>query len=209
MSEDVQRRRSLVRVIAPAVGLLAAGLLVWQGSYAAFSATTQDTTNTWSSAQLSLKNNGGVAGAYAATTSATFGGASLKPGATGTTCLTVQSNGTSAGNMAMYLSNLVNAGGLAQQIKLTVTAAPTATEIVANCASFPAAGNTTVATNLPLAGVGSFPITYAAGTPVAVASGLVLTAYKVTWTFATTGSNPGDNALQGKTTTADFTWELQ
>src|SRR5207237_10325962 len=131
------------------------------------------------------------------------------PGATGTTCLTVQSIGTSAGNMAMYLSNLVNAGGLAQQIKLTVIAAPTAAEVVANCTGFPAAGNTTVATNVPLAGCGSFPVTYAAGVPVAVATGTVLTAYKVTWTFATTGTNPGDNALQGKTTTADFTWELQ
>ena len=163
MSEDVQRRRSLVRVFAPAFGLLAAGLLVWQGSYAAFSATTQDTTNTWGSATLSLKNDGGVAGAYAASTSATFGGANLKPGATGTTCLTVQSIGTTAGNMAMYLSNLVNAGGLAQQIKLTVVAAPTASEVVANCAGFPAAGNTTVATNMPLAVPVVFPITYAAG----------------------------------------------
>ena len=45
--------------------------------------------------------------------------------------------------------------------------------------------------------------------PVAVATGTVLTAYKVTWTFATTGTNPGDNALQGKTAMADFTWELQ
>ena len=209
MAEDVQRRRSFVRIVAPAAGLLAAGLLVWQGSYAAFSATTQDTTNTWSSATLNLTNDGGVAAAYAASTSATFGGANLKPGATGTTCLTVKSVGTSAGSMAMYLSNLVNAGGLAQQIKLTVVAAPTASEVVANCAGFPAAGNTAVATNVPLAGVGSFPVTYAAGVPVAVATGTVLTAYKVTWTFATTGTNPGDNALQGKTTTADFTWELQ
>ena len=206
MSEDVQRRRSLVRVLAPAAGLLAAGLLVWQGSYAAFSATTQDNSNTWSSASLSLTNDGGVAAAYAATTTATFGGANLKPGATGTTCLTVKSVGTSAGSMAMYVNNLVNAGGLGAQIKVTIDAAPTASEVVANCTGFPGAGVTNVATNLALT---ALPVTYATGVPVAVATGTVLTAYRVVWTFATTGSNPGDNALQGKTVTAGFTWELQ
>lgn len=209
MSEVVQRRRNLVRVIAPAAGLLAAGLLVWQGSYAAFSATTQDNTNTWSSATLNLTNDGGVAGAYAATTTASFGGANIKPGSTGTTCITVKSVGTAAGNMAMYLSSLVNAGGLGAQIKLTVDAAPTASEVVANCTGFPGAGVTNVATNVPLAGAGSFPITYATGTPVAVATGTILTAYRVVWTFVSTGTNAGDNALQTKTVTAGFTWELQ
>jgi len=121
MSNKPERRRRFVRATAPAFGLLAAGLLVWQGSYAAFSATTQDNTNTWSTATLSLKNDGGVAGAYAATTTATFGGANLKPGATGTTCLTVQSIGTSAGSMAMYESALADsAPSLGAQIKLTV-----------------------------------------------------------------------------------------
>ena len=184
---------------------------MWQGSYAAFSATTQDNSNTWSSAQLNLTNDGGVAGAYAATTTASFGGANLKPGATGTTCLTVKSVGTSAGSMAMYRSALADsAPSLASQIQLTVVAAPVATEVVANCTGFPVAGVTTVATNLPLVSATTpFPTTYAGATPVAVATGTVLTAYKVTWTFATTGSNPGDNVLQNKTATAGFTWELQ
>ena len=59
--EAVERKRHLIRIIAPAVGLLAAGLLVWQGSYAAFSATTVDTNNAWSSGSLVLQNNGGTA----------------------------------------------------------------------------------------------------------------------------------------------------
>jgi hypothetical protein len=213
MSKQPERRRRVVRATAPAFGLLAAGLLVWQGSYAAFSATTQDNSNTWSSATLSLLNDGGVAGAYAATTTATFGGTNLKPGATGTTCLTVKSAGTSAGNMAMYVSSLVDSSpSLGVQIKLTVDAAPTGSEVVANCTGFPAVGVTNVATNLPLTGALPavfFPTTYAGGVPVAVATGTILTAYKVTWTFATTGTNPGDNLLQGKTVTAGFTWELQ
>ena len=102
-----ERRRRVVRATAPAFGLLAAGLLVWQGSYAAFSATTVDTNNAWSSGSLALTNNGGGA-VYSAATSATFGGNNLKPGATGTTCLTVKSVGTAAGNLAMYESSLVD-----------------------------------------------------------------------------------------------------
>jgi hypothetical protein len=207
MSKQPERRRRVIRAAAPAFGLLAAGLLVWQGSYAAFSATTQDNSNTWSSASLSLTNDGGVAAAYAATTTATFGGANLKPLATGTTCLTVKSVGTSGGNMAMYVSSLVDsAPSLGAQIKLTIDAAPTASEVVASCAGFPVVGITNVATNVALT---ALPVTYATGVPVAVATGTVLTAYKVTWTFATTGSNPGDNLLQGKTATAGFTWEIQ
>jgi len=178
---------------------------VWQGSYAAFSATTVDTNNAWSSGSLVLQNNGGTA-AYSAATSATFGGTNLKPGATGTTCLTVKSTGNSAGNLAMYESALADsAPSLGAQIQLTITAGVPATDVQANCTGFPAVF-TTVATNQPLS---TFASTYATGVPIAVATGTVLEAYKVVWTFATTGTNVGDSALMGKTVTAGFTWELQ
>ena len=38
-------RKRAVRAVAPVAGLLAAGLLVWQGSYAAFSSTTINNDN--------------------------------------------------------------------------------------------------------------------------------------------------------------------
>jgi hypothetical protein len=208
MSKQPERRRRVVRATAPAFGLLAAGLLVWQGSYAAFSATTVDTNNVWSTGQLALTNNGGGA-AYSVSTSASFGGANLKPGATGTTCLTVKSIGTSAGTLAMYENSFTDSvpAGLAAQIQLTVTQAVTATDVLANCAAFPAAGVTSVVTNQPLS---TFPSTFAtaAGT-TPIATGTVLEAYKVVWTFVSTGTNPGDSALMGKSTTANFTWEVQ
>jgi hypothetical protein len=207
MSKQPERRRRVVRATAPAFGLLAAGLLVWQGSYAAFSATTVDTNNTWATGQLALTNNGGLAG-YSAATSATFGGANLKPGATGTTCLTVKSIGTSAGTLAMYENSFTDSApaGLAAQIQLTVTQGVAAADVLANCAGFPAV-STAVVTNQPLS---TFPATYAtaAGT-TAVAAGTVLEAYKVVWTFVSTGTNPGDSALMGKSATANFTWEIQ
>jgi hypothetical protein len=205
--KQTERRRRVVRATAPAFGLLAAGLLVWQGSYAAFSATTVDTNNAWATGSLALTNNGGGA-VYSASTSATFGGNNLKPGSTGTTCLTVKSVGTSAGTLAMYESSLVDsAPSLGAQIQLTVTEGVPATDVLANCVGFPVAGVTTVATNQPLS---TFPTTFATATgTTAVATGTVLEAYKVVWTFVSTGTNPGDTALMGKTATAGFTWEIQ
>ena len=202
-----KRRRRARRAAAPVAGLLVAGLLVWQGSYAAFSATTADNTNAWSSGSLVLTNNGGTS-TYAATTTATFNEVQLKPGSTGTKCITVKSGGTAAGSLKMYESALADSSpSLGAQIQLTIDAAPVATDVLVGCAGFPASGLTNVATSVPLT---TLPTTYvAAAGPVAVAGGTVLTAYRIAWTFASTGSTAGDNALQSKTVTAGFTWEIQ
>ena len=207
MSPTDQRRRRVLRAVAPIAGLLAAGLLVWQGSYAAFSATTQNNSDAWQTGTMTLVNNGGGA-AYAATTTATFNELLLKPGSSGTKCITVKSIGTAPGSLAFYESALADsAPSLGAQIKVTVDAATVAADVLANCAGFPALGTTNVATNVALT---ALPTTYAtAAGPVAVATGTQLVAYKINWTFATTGTNAGDNALQAKTVTAGFTWEIQ
>ena len=189
------------------MGLLVAGLLVWQGSYAAFSATTRDNRDRWTSGSLTLTNNGGGA-AYAATTTALFNQANTKPGATGVKCLTVLKTGTAAGSLHFYRSALTDsAPSLGAQLHLTITAVPVAANVQAGCAGFPAAGLTTVATNVALT---ALPTSYAAATgPVAVATATQRVAYRIAWTFVSTGTNPGDNALMGKTVSASFTWEMQ
>jgi hypothetical protein len=200
-------RRRAARAAVPAVALLAAGLMVWQGSYSAFSATTANNADVWTAGTLNLTNNGGTA-AYAATTTATFNELGLKPGSTATKCITVKSVGTSAGALKLYRSALADsAPSLGAQIQLTIDAAPVAADVLANCAGFPAVGLTNVATGVALT---ALPVSYAAAVPsVAVASGTQLVAYRIAYTFATTGTTAGDNALQGKTVTAGFTWELQ
>ncbi|MBX6371465.1 MAG: hypothetical protein IRZ02_04325 [Acidothermus sp.] len=207
MTTAALRRRRLARALAPAVGLLAAGLLVWQGSYAAFSANTDATNNVWQAGQLVLTNNGGGT-TYAATTTAVFGGNPIRPGDTGTTCLTVKSTGNLSGTLKMYLASLADSTpSLGSQILLTVDEAAVSSDVQANCTGFPSTGVTNVATNVSLT---SFPTTYTtAGGGVAIAGGTVLEAYRVTWTFQTTGSNANDNNLQGKSVTAAFRWEIQ
>ena len=82
MSRTDQRRRRVLRAVAPVAGLLAVGLLVWQGSYAAFSATTNNTGDSWATGTLTLQNDAGT-GTYAAKhDAALFTETALKPGAT-------------------------------------------------------------------------------------------------------------------------------
>src|SRR4051794_32088860 len=97
MSRNDQRRRRALRAAAPIAGLLAAGLLVWQGSSAAFSATSTNGPDSWATGSLVLTNNGGTA-TYAVDTAGLFDSAgtegNLNQGATGTKCLTVSNDGS-------------------------------------------------------------------------------------------------------------------
>jgi hypothetical protein len=209
------RRRS-VRVVAPVAGLLAAGLLVWQGSYAAFSATTTNTADAWTTGNLQLTNSGGGA-VFSGSTPALFAGTTLgqpennlKIGATGTKCITVQSTGSLAGGLKLYrgLITGTNNAAIAPQIGLTIDAAPigAAANVLSTCAGFPVASITNLGTNVALS---AYPSTYAAATVLGLAAGTQRVAYRITWTLNTTGTNAGDNLLQGSTAQADLNWEIQ
>lgn len=211
---SVTTRRRAVRAIAPVAGLLAAGLLVWQGSYAAFSASTNNSSDAWTTGSLLLQNNGGT-GTFAGNTSALFAGNTagqpennVKIGATGTKCITVQSTGSLAGSLRLYRGAITgtNSATLAPQISVTVDAATVASPVQANCIGFPTTGLTSIANGVALS---ALPSSYAGGTPFGVLTGTQNVAYRITWTLNSTGTNLGDNALQGSGAQADLTWEIQ
>jgi hypothetical protein len=202
-------RRRAIRAVAPVVGLLAAGLLVWQGSTAAFSATTPNTGDVWATGSLSLTNNGGGA-LYAASTSGLFNDSGLRVGDTGTKCITVKNTGSIAGALRVYRSGVItgtNSANLAPVIGLTIQAAPLLTadpDVTAACAAFPTT-STTLVTNT---GLSALPIDYASSTGVTAAAGGRV-AFKISYTVNTTGTTVGDNALQSSSATGAFTWEIQ
>jgi len=113
-------RRRAVRAVAPVAGLLAAGLLVWQGSYAAFSASTTNQQDSWASGQLVLKNNG-VGTTYSATTTTpVINATNIVPGATTfTRCITVESTGTLAGALKFYRGPITDVNTLAPTFNLS------------------------------------------------------------------------------------------
>ena len=211
---SVTTRRRAVRAIAPVAGLLAAGLLVWQGSYAAFSASTNNTSDAWTTGNLLLQNNGGT-GTFAGSTAALFAGNTsgqpennVKIGATGTKCITVQSTGSLAGSLRFYRGTITgtNSATLAPNISVTVDAATVASAVQANCTGFPATGLTSIANGVALS---ALPSTFGGATPLAVSGGTQNVAYRITWTLNSTGTNAGDNALQGSGAQADLNWEIQ
>jgi hypothetical protein len=76
------------------VALLASGLLVWQSSYSAFSATTVSPTNNWTAGTVVLADDD--------SNTALFSPSALKPGDTATKCIVVTSSGTLASTVKLY-----------------------------------------------------------------------------------------------------------
>jgi len=204
-------RRRALRVAAPVAGLLAAGLLVWQGSYAAFSATTDNGSQTWATGSLTLTNDGGT-GTYAASTTAIFNETNLKiPSSTVTKCLTVKAGGA-GGTLQFYRGAVsgTNSAGLAPQISLTIKRSPVAATdpgVTQNCTGFNAGTAVAVASTT----LSALPTTYATGLgSVAVPSGATqFVVYQFAYQLTSTGSNAGDNGLQSSSAQAPFNWEIQ
>ena len=197
-------RRRALRAIAPVAGLLAAGLLVWQGSYAAFSATTTSPGNSWATGQVALTNNTGAANAFVQTGTAAFTATNLKPGATGTRCITVQSTGTLPANAALYLANVTASSALTTNLFFTVklmSTGVTGVNVTPACGGFNAA-SPVIVNNLALSAMST---TYAAGYGPWALTGTPpeFAAYQITWTL----NAAAPSTAQGLTAQADFVWE--
>lgn len=202
---SAQSRRRTLRAVAPAAGLLAAGLLVWQGSYAAFSASTENTGNSWKAGQLNLDNSIDGGSGFAGSTSAVFSETALKPGDSGNRCITVRSGGDIGGAVRMYARNFAWTNNLQAHLTIKVevdndVSGPT--DVEANCDGFSA-------TSTPQPGVhlNGLPTTYAAGLGgwTAADGATDYAAYRITWTL---DANP-PSTVQGGTAKADFVWEVQ
>ncbi len=198
-----RRRRRALRAITPLAALLVAALLIWQGSNAAFSATTDNTNDTWSTGNLVLTNNGGGT-VYAGSTAALFTESNRKPGDTGVKCITVNSGGSLAGNLRLYRGAITGTNGtaLAGFINVTVDAvvATPATNVQADCVGYTGATTGTTFTGT----LNSMPTTYAAATGVAVAGGPQRVVYRIGWTI----NAAADNSVQSSTAIANLNWEI-
>jgi hypothetical protein len=193
------------KVLAAAVplGVLASGVLVWQASYAAFSATTTNPNNTFSAGTVTLTDNRQPG-------TVMFNPTGLKPGSTGSACIKVTYNGSLAANVKMYVAaadlTTSTATNLAQYLTLEIDEG---TGTQTNCSDFSStatiynssgSGDTTktlsafsAASNNFATGVSSFAPT---------GSGQTKT-YKITYWVQ------DNNGAAGMNSTAKFTWEAQ
>ena len=196
---STKTRRLIVFGVGP-LAIIAAGLLVWSASTAAFTAQTRNVGSNWDTGSVTLSDDDLGAAAFQLT--------NVTPGETGSQCIRVTSTSSVAGTVKLYIDRL-GAQGLENNIMISTELGDGGT--FGNCSSF-------VATSPPLASV---TLANAATAYAGYATGVLPWAttgdatgeyktYRVTWVFDTTGLSQTDiDALQGKSVSADVVWELQ
>jgi len=198
-----RRQRRMLRAAAPLAALLVAALLVWQGSNAAFSATTDNTGDAWATGNLVLTNNGGGT-VYAGTTSALFTETNLKPGNTGFKCITVQSGGSLAGNLRLFRGAITGTNSAALSAVLDVTldavAVSASTNVQANCTGYTGGSSGALYSGT----LDAMPTTYAGASGIAVAGGTQRVAYRIGWTL----NSGAGNSVQSSSAAANLMWEI-
>ncbi len=177
-----------LRWAAVPTALVASSALVWQGSQAAFSGSTDNGANSFASGTVSLSDDDAAV--------AMFNVSNLKPLDTGTKCITVTYNGSLAAAVKLYAANT---GGLGTYLDLTVEQGTGGSS--GSCAGF-VAGSTLY--NGTLAGLASSATNYGNGIAAFSPTG---SGQNRTYRFTYTVQD--NNAAQGLSSSATFTWEAQ
>jgi len=198
MHKPTARTRRIATLIVGPTAILVAGLLVWQGSNAAFTATTRNTGNNWETGSVLLSDDDLGAAAFRVS--------GVVPGQTGSKCLVVTSDSTVQGEVRVYLDTL-GAQGLENNITISLQSGTGGS--FSDCAGFVADATLPP---LSLATINTSVHDYATGVLPWDTAGLAgeTKSYRATWTFDVTGLTQTQiDALQGKSASADVVWELQ
>lgn len=202
MTHRTTRIRRIVTAGTAPLAILVAGLLVWQGSSAAFTAQTRNIGNSWETGAVALTDDDLGATAFQIS--------DVLPGQSGEKCITVTSTSSVAGEVRMYIARL-GADGLENTIKVSIELG-TGGSFAGGCGSFEP-DIPDVTDPVPLATAAALYSDYTTGalawSTTGDESGESRT-YRVTWVFDTTGLTQTEvDALQGKSVSADVVWELQ
>jgi hypothetical protein len=187
-----RRTARLGGLAAVVVGLLLSGLLIWTTSYAAYSATTQNTGDSWATGSVGLTDDDGGTALFTAT--------GLRPGSTASRCLVVSSSGTLPATVRMYGTDLVATKSLASWITLTVTQGTGGG--AGSCAGFVPDPASAVTSTLA-----AFPTSYGAATAGWSLAGTP--AESRTYRISYTVDPNAPNSTQSATAAMTFVWEAQ
>ncbi|GAB3615715.1 hypothetical protein GCM10027416_02720 [Okibacterium endophyticum] len=193
------KTRTITSAVLTPVAIIAAAALIWQSSYAAFTGSTRNSGNNWSTGSVALTDDD--AGA------ARFQAADMVPGATDTKCITVTANTSVPGVVKAYAVNpVLSPAGLQDHIMVNITYGTgggfgSCDGFVEQGVAVPSASLTSFASiNTFEEGIGGWNIV----------AGTQSRTYKLTWTFDTTGMTQLElDRLQGASTGIDMQWELQ
>lgn len=190
------RTAKLVAWLAIPAALLLSGAVVATGSYSAFSATTVNPSSNWTTGTVVLADDDSNA--------ALFNVTGLKPGSTGSNCITVTSTGTLASAVKLYATSAAT-GTLAPYVSLKIEQGTSATATTfGTCTGF--TGGTTIYNGTASAFNGtasSFANGIGSWSPTG--TGSENRVYKFTYTVDSGLTNTYQNA----TAALGFTWEAQ
>ena len=195
------RLKEVAVAAATPVAIVAAAGMVYQSSHAAFSGSTRNSGNDWSTGAVAITDDD--AG------SARFHIENMTPQQTETKCIRVTANVTVAGTVKAYIVNPVrSAQQLENYVLVSVKAGQGGT--FNDCTGFVADSDVIPAPGAPLShlmtknnygdGVGGW----------AVSPGTQTRTYQFTWKFETGNLTQSQvDQLQGARTGIDLQWELQ
>ncbi len=178
-------RRLPAFLLAPVL-LLSAGL-IYHASSAAFTAATTNANNDWQAGTVALSTDLPATARFSAT--------GLVPGDTDTRCITVRYTGDVTVDVRLYASV---SGGLGAYLDLTVEQGSGGSQ--SSCTGFAVAS---VLYSGTLSGLGSSHGDYAGGLVAWSPTGQDTRTYRISYTVQ------DDNAAQGLSATADFSWEAR
>lgn len=195
MSSVTPRAARLAAWIAIPVALIASGAVVSTASYSAFSATTVNPTSNWNAGNVALSDDD--------SNTALFNATALKPGSTGSNCITVTSTGTLPSAVKLYGTGAATTNALSGSINLTIEQGTGGG--FGSCTNFVAATTGGTVFSGTLASFGSSKTDYSTGVGSWAPNGAGTQVYKITYTVPTSAPS----SVMGGTASLGLTWEAQ
>ncbi len=197
---EPRRKWRLLAILATPVAVIISGALVWNSTYAAFTAQISNSGNSWSTGSVVLTGDDGSSSVTGSVGTALFSAAGLTPGSTATNCVRVSYSGTLAAAVKMYVApgGLTGSAPLAGQITLTVNEGTGG--VFNNCTGFVSSGTIYSGT---LANLAATRTDFASGAGSWAPPGAQSRTYQVTYTL----SASAPNSVQSSTAGAVVTWE--
>jgi hypothetical protein len=194
-----RRFRSVSKWGVMPASVLLSGLVVWQSSYAAFSSTTVNPSNSFGSGSVVLADDDSGTAMFTPTL--------LKPLDTGTKCIVVTSTGTLASTVELYATAYSTTNAMASWLDMVIdegTGGTFASSGPTSCTGFVLGANIYTGT---LATFGTTKTSFATGvgTWAPAGSGSPTKVYRIRYTLNT--ATP--NTVQSGTAALGFTWEAQ
>ena len=179
--------------------MLGASGMVWRASTAAFTATTSNGVNTFSTGTVTLTDSDA--------STAMFTVPVLTPGGGGTACIRVTYNGTLASTVKVYTAGLTATNGLDGYITMAIEEGTTSPANAAGsfaCTNFTPSGGALVSNTLAWLGTNSASFAGGVGTWAPTGSGQTRD-----FRFAYSFSASAPDTVQNSSASVSFVWEAR